>query len=74
LDGRVVLAVVEALDGEGGLNYDELVELCSIKGFYSAMNFDGGSSSTMVIKGQRVTNGQNAAKRFVPVSIVIQQR
>jgi len=73
-DGRVVLAVVEALDGEGGLNYDELVELCSIKGFYSAMNFDGGSSSTMVIKGQRVTNGQNAAKRFVPVSIVIQQR
>lgn len=73
-DGRVVLAVVEALDGEGGLNYDELVELCSMKGFYSAMNFDGGSSSTMVIKGQCVTNGQNAAKRFVPVSIVIQQR
>ncbi len=70
-DGRVVLAVINDQNGSGGVNYDDLVEFCMNKGFYSAMNFDGGSSSVMVIKDQVVSKTPAAWTRAIPVSLLV---
>jgi len=70
-DGKVVLAVINDQNGSGGVNYDELVEFCMSKGFYSAMNFDGGSSSVMVIKDQVVSKTSTAWTRAIPVSLLV---
>ncbi|MEJ5229668.1 MAG: phosphodiester glycosidase family protein [Pseudothermotoga sp.] len=70
-DGKVVLAVINDQNGSGGVNYDDLVEFCMNKGFYSAMNFDGGSSSVMVIKDQVVSKTSTAWTRAIPVSLLV---
>lgn len=70
-DGKLVLAVINDQNGSGGVNYDELVEFCMNKGFYSAMNFDGGSSSVMVIGDQVVSRTTSNWTRAIPVSLLI---
>lgn len=70
-DGKVVLAVINDQNGSGGVNYDDLVEFCMNKGFYSAMNFDGGSSSVMVIRDQVVSKTSAAWTRAIPVSLLV---
>lgn len=70
-DGKVVLAVINDQNGSGGVNYDDLVEFCMNKGFYSAMNFDGGSSSVMVIRDQVVSRTSAAWTRAIPVSLLV---
>ncbi|MGJ8454770.1 phosphodiester glycosidase family protein [Pseudothermotoga sp. U03pept] len=70
-DGKVVLAVINDQNGSGGVNYDDLVEFCMNKGFYSAMNFDGGSSSVMVIRDQVVSKTSTAWTRAIPVSLLV---
>ncbi|AEH50662.1 phosphodiester glycosidase family protein [Pseudothermotoga thermarum] len=69
-DGRVVFVVINDQDGSGGVNYDELVEFCLQKGFYSAMNLDGGSSSVMVVKNQIVSRMFSGWVRNIPVSLL----
>ncbi|GAB4307195.1 phosphodiester glycosidase family protein [Pseudothermotoga elfii] len=70
-DGKVVLAVINDQDGSGGVNYDELVEFSLKKGFYSAMNFDGGSSSIMVIFDRVVSKVPTGWVRAVPASLLV---
>lgn len=73
-DGKVVLVVVNDQNGTGGVNYDELVDFCMSKGFYSAMNFDGGSSSVMVIKDKIVSRTAIGWTRAIPVSLLVVQK
>ncbi|WP_448531079.1 phosphodiester glycosidase family protein [Pseudothermotoga sp.] len=73
-DGKVALMVISDQNGFGGVNYDELVDFCLSKGFYSAMNFDGGSSSVMVIRDKIVSRTQTGWTRAVPVSLLVVQR
>lgn len=73
-DGKVALMVISDQNGFGGVNYDELVDFCLSKGFYSAMNFDGGSSSVMVIRDKIVSRTPTGWTRAVPVSLLVVQR
>lgn len=73
-DGKVALMVISDQNGSGGVNYDELVDFCLSKGFYSAMNFDGGSSSVMVIRDKIVSRTPTGWTRAVPVSLLVVQR
>lgn len=73
-DGKVALMVISDQNGSGGVNYDELVDFCLSKGFYSAMNFDGGSSSVMVIRDKIVSRTSTGWTRAVPVSLLVVQR
>jgi len=73
-DGKVALMVISDQNGFGGVNYDELVDFCLSKGFYSAMNFDGGSSSVMVIRDKIVSRTTTGWTRAVPVSLLVVQR
>lgn len=70
-DGKAVLIVISDQNGSGGVNYDELVDFCLSKGFYSAMNFDGGSSSVMVIGDKIVSRTPSGWTRAVPVSLLL---
>ncbi|MGB9790701.1 MAG: phosphodiester glycosidase family protein [Thermotoga caldifontis] len=73
-DGKAVLVVISDQNGTGGVNYDELVDFCMSKGFYSAMNFDGGSSSVMVIKDKIVSRTSTGWTRLIPVSLLVVQK
>jgi len=73
-DGKVALIVISNQNGSGGVNYDELVEFCLRKGFYSAMNFDGGSSSVMVIGDRIVSRTPTGWARAVPVSLLVVEK
>ncbi|MEN3007511.1 phosphodiester glycosidase family protein [Pseudothermotoga sp.] len=70
-DGKVAVVVINDQSNSGGVNYDELVDFCMSKGFYSAMNFDGGSSSVMVIKDKIVSRTPTGWTRAVPVSLLV---
>jgi len=73
-DGKVALIVISDQNGSGGVNYDELVDFCLSKGFYSAMNFDGGSSSVMVIRDKIVSRTPTGWTRAVPVSLLVVEK
>ncbi len=70
-DGKVAIVVISDQNSSGGVNYDELVDFCLSKGFYSAMNFDGGSSSVMVVKDKVVSRTPTGWTRSVPVSLLV---
>lgn len=58
-DGRTVVAMVVDGRQDGysrGVNLVELAELMKEKGAYTAMNLDGGGSSTMVVQGEIVNS------------------
>jgi GH25 family lysozyme M1 (1,4-beta-N-acetylmuramidase)/uncharacterized protein YraI len=48
---RLYLAVVDGREVSEGATYSELADLLLSYGVYTAMSFDGGGSSTMVIEG-----------------------
>ncbi|MCD6351634.1 MAG: phosphodiester glycosidase family protein, partial [Armatimonadetes bacterium] len=72
-DGRVVLVAAEGRPlGRGpGLSLWELTKLMLKLGAQSAMNLDGGSSTTLVVKGRTVTHCSAGAPRPVNNALVV---
>ncbi|MBN2082637.1 phosphodiester glycosidase family protein [bacterium] len=68
--GQLILAVVKELEsaGFGGVTLEALSDLLLTEGAYTAMNLDGGGSSTIVVAGE-VLNMAESEQR--PVSNVL---
>ena len=72
-DGAIVLLVADGRDADSpGASYGDMAQLCLELGMVSALNLDGGPSSTMVIEGRQVNgNGINSGFRAVPCAVLI---
>jgi len=71
-DGRTVLVVVDGRQhGSVGMSLAELASFFLRLGATSAMNLDGGGSSTMAIKGQVANDPSDGFERAVTNAIVI---
>jgi Phosphodiester glycosidase len=71
-DGRIVLVVVDGRQqGSVGMSLAELATFMQGLGVDSAMNLDGGGSSTMVIKGHVANSPSDGFERSVTTSIVV---
>ncbi len=71
-DGRIVLVVVDGRQrGSAGMSLAELASFFLRLGATSAMNLDGGGSSTMAIKGQVANNPSDGLERAVANAILI---
>lgn len=73
-DGRIVLVVVDGRQkGSVGMSLGELASFFVRLGVDSAMNLDGGGSSTMVIKGRVANRPSSGFERSVTSAIVIRR-
>jgi hypothetical protein len=71
-DGRIVLVVVDGRrSGAAGMSLLEFARFMLGLGVVSAMNLDGGGSSTMVIKGQVVNQPSDGFERSVTNGVVV---
>jgi exopolysaccharide biosynthesis protein len=62
-DGFIWLAAVDGRQPAYsiGMTFDEMQRLCDRLGLVSALNLDGGGSTTMVVKGQIVNRPSDPA-------------
>ncbi len=65
----ITFIIVE--DGGNGMNYDDMVSFLRGKGYQYAMCLDGGSSSTLVIKGKVVNIPPDRSVPKVPVGLLV---
>ena len=72
-DGAIVLLVADGRDADSpGASYDDMADLCLELDMVSALNLDGGPSSTMVIEGKQINGtGINSGFRAVPCAVLI---
>jgi hypothetical protein len=71
-DGRIVLVVVDGRqNGSVGMSLPEFASFFLRMGATSAMNLDGGGSSTMAIKGQVANDPSDGSERSVTNAILI---
>ena len=74
-DGKTVIAMVVdgRRDHSRGVTLDELAELMKEKGAVTAMNLDGGGSSTMVVQGEIVNIVAGSRPRALATSILFRR-
>jgi hypothetical protein len=71
-DGRIVLVVVDGRQsGSVGMSLPEFTTFFLRMGATSAMNLDGGGSSTMAIKGQAANDPSDGSERAVTNAILV---
>ena len=71
-DGRVMLVVVDGRQGSSvGLSLLELAQFMAGLGADSAMNLDGGGSSTMVVRGRVMNHPSDGFARSLVNAIVV---
>ncbi|VBB09247.1 phosphodiester glycosidase [Lucifera butyrica] len=71
-DGHILLTVIDGRETDSvGVSLLELAILMQDLGAVDAMNFDGGSSSAMVIKGQLVNNPSDGQERKVGDALLV---
>ena len=72
-DGAVLLTVLEGRHPDSlGATYDDIANLMEEYGAVNAANLDGGSSSTMVYKGEQITKGSNiVGTRLIATAVVV---
>lgn len=71
-DKKLSFIVIEGYnDFSRGLNYDEMVDFLLSKGYEHAMCFDGGSSASMVIRGEIVNTTYKSEAPSVPVGLMV---
>ena len=71
-DGRIVLVVVDGRQfGAAGMTLPEFATFMAGLGVESAMNLDGGGSSTMVLKGGVANSPSDGFERSVTNAIVV---
>ncbi len=71
-DGRIVLVVVDGRQsGSVGMSLVELAHFMQRLGVDSAMNLDGGGSSTMVVKNQVMNSPSDGFERSVTTALVV---
>lgn len=69
-DGTLLLLVVDGRSSlSGGLTLTELAQYLLRQGAYNAVNFDGGGSSEMVIRGQVVNKPSDGKERRVSIGL-----
>lgn len=74
-DGRIVLVVVDGRQaGAGGMTLPAFASFMASLGVESAMNLDGGGSSTMVVKGGVANSPSDGFERSVTNAIVVRTR
>jgi len=74
-DGRIVLVVVDGRqNGAAGMTLPQFAAFMLQLGVESAMNLDGGGSSTMVIKGGVANSPSDGFERSVTNAIVVRSR
>ena len=69
-----VLTFITVEDGGNGMNYDDMVSFLSGKGYLYAMCLDGGSSSTLVVKGKVVNISSERTPPRVPVGLLVWEK
>ncbi|MCD6449410.1 MAG: phosphodiester glycosidase family protein [Thermotogaceae bacterium] len=67
---RLSFIVIEQDSSHPGMNYDEMVEFLLQKGYVSAMCFDGGSSTSLVIHGEIVNFTKYGKTPYVAVGLL----
>lgn len=71
-DGQLLLVACEGLRGrQSGLSLWEMAKLMKSLGAVQAMNFDGGSSTQMVMNGRQVTRTAGLLGRPVSASLLV---
>ncbi len=65
------LIVIEQNGSHPGMNYDEMVEFLEKKGYVSAMCFDGGSSTSLVVHGKTVNFTKTGRKPYVAAALLL---
>ena len=72
-DGTILLLVVEGRRPDSlGATYDDLAQLMAEYGAVNAANLDGGSSSDMYYKGEKIVrNSSYVGSRLLPTAILI---
>jgi phosphodiester glycosidase len=71
-DGQIVLVVVDGRQSESvGMSLAELANFFQRLGVESAMNLDGGGSSSMVIRGHVVNHPSNGFERSVTNALLV---
>lgn len=74
-DGHVLLAVIDGRQQHSiGATLRETAEILKRFGAVDAMNFDGGGSSELVLKGQVVNKPSDGAERPVANCIIIKEK
>lgn len=69
-DGTLQLLVVDGRNkNSAGLTLEELAAFCLRQGAVEAVNFDGGGSSTMVIKGRVVNKPSDGRERSISMAL-----
>ncbi len=71
-NGEIVMVVVDGRSSRSkGLTLIELAQLLKEKGAVEALNFDGGGSSAMVVKGRVVNSPSDGSERAVGSALLV---
>lgn len=74
-DSRLILVTIDGRQKKSvGVSLYELAKIMKGFGCYNAMNFDGGSSTQMVVMGKVVNNPVNKGGNYVSNGLVIKTR
>ena len=74
-DGIVVLLVIDGRSASSrGIDLNTAIDIMKRYDVYNAANLDGGSSTTLVVKGKIINNPTSttsSGQRYLPVALVV---